>query len=208
MTANILTFDEEQHAYYADGVRIPSVTQVIRPVAFDYDAIPAHILQHAAARGTAVHLATEFYDDGDLDEDSVDPEILPYVEAWRLFRKDSGFVVERSEVRVHSPKHQYAGTVDCIGSIRGRRVMVEKKTTATLWPSTAIQVTAYYKAHNETAAHAERVRSACSVWLRCDGTYRFDAYDVGDHWAAFLALLYPEDPQSAATMAAWKARYL
>lgn len=204
---NRLTFRSDIHAYYFDGQRVPSVTQVLEPL-IDYSGVPNGVLNHAADRGTAVHLATEFWDDGDLDEESVDPEVLPYVQAWQRFRDESGFVVERSEVRVYSARHRYAGTVDCIGTMRGRRIMVEKKTTAVLHPATAIQVSAYCKAFNETAPAAERVRSACSVWLRRDGTYRFDAHDVAAHWGAFLALLNPDDPQSAATMAAWKARYL
>lgn len=205
-TAPSLTFEPTEHVYHFDGVRVPSVTQVLEPL-IDYDRVPFRILEHAAQRGTAVHLATEFYDDGDLDEESIDPEILPYVEAWRRFREESGFTVERSEVRVYSPRHGYAGTVDAIGYMRGRRIMVEKKTTAQLHPATAIQVSAYYRAFNESALPGKRVRSACSVWLRRDGTYRFDAYDPHDHWAAFLALLNPDDPQSGPTMEAWHARY-
>jgi len=207
-TMSTLDFEPESHTYRVDGRVLPSVTQVLKPVGFDYDTVPFHILNHAAQRGTAVHLATEFYDDGDLDEESIDPEILPYVNAWRLFREESGFVVDRSEVRLYSKRHGYAGTVDAIGFIRGRRIMVEKKTTAQLHPSTAIQVSAYYRAYNDSVPSAWRVRSACSVWLRRDGTYRFDAYDPLDHWAAFLALLNPDDPQSGPTLEAWKARYI
>lgn len=202
-----LTFEPEAHVYHLNGQRLPSVTQVLEPL-INYDGVPNGILQHAADRGTAVHLATEFWDDGDLDEESIDPEVLPYVQAWQRFRAESGFEVLRSEVRVYSERHRYAGTVDCIGTLRGRLIMVEKKTTAVLHPATAIQVSAYYRAYNEAAPKVERVRAACSAWLRRDGTYRFDVHDVGDHWAAFLAMLNPDHSDSAATLAAWKAKHL
>lgn len=202
-----LTFDPEPHVYRFDGEVIPSVTQLLEPL-INYAGVPGAILQHAADRGTAVHLATEFFDDDDLDEATVDPEILPYVEAWRTFREESGFEVVRSEVRVYSARHRYAGTVDTIGLLDGRLAMVEKKTTAILHPATAVQVVAYGKAFNEMACARDRVRSFHSVHLRRDGTYRFDEYDPETHWGMFLALRYPDHPQSAATRAAWEAHYL
>lgn len=202
-----LTFEPEAHAYHLNGERLPSVTQVLEPL-INYDGVPNGILQHAADRGTAVHLATEYFDDGDLDEDSIDPEILPYVQAWQRFRAESGFEVLRSEVRVYSERHRYAGTVDCIGVMRGRLVMVEKKTTAILAAATAIQVTAYLKAYNEHVPAAERAKDCYSVHLRRDGTYRLDQHEPLTHWAAFLALRYPDDSDSAATLAAWKAKHV
>lgn len=202
-----LTFEHEEHVYRFNGGRVPSVTQLLEPL-INYEGVPNGILQHAADRGTAVHLATEFWDDGDLDDDSIDPEVLPYVQAWQRFRDESGFVVERSEVRVYSARHRFAGTFDCLGILRGRRAIVEKKTTAVLHPATAIQVSAYLKAYNEHVAPGQRIREAYSVHLRRDGTYRLDQHEPLAHWSAFLALLNPEDPQSAVTMAAWKARYL
>ena len=133
--------------------------------------------------------------------------MLPYVEAWRLFRHESGFEVLKSEVRIHSPRHRFAGTFDCLGVMDRKLAIVEKKTTAILHPATAIQVSAYFRAYNETLPRDERAKDCYSVHLRRDGTYRLDQHEPLDHWAAFLALMNPDDPQSAATMASWKARY-
>ena len=205
---NRLEFEDESHTYRWDGSVVPSVTQLLKPVGFDYDSIPRHIVQHASERGTAVHAATEFYDDGDLDEDSVDLEILPYVQAWRLFREQSGFQVFRSEVRVYSERHGFAGTFDCLGVLNRQLAIVEKKTTAQLHPSTAIQVSAYMRAFNEGKPREEQAKRCYSVWLRRDGTYRLDEHDPETHWGAFLALRYPDHPQSAATVAAWRTCFL
>lgn len=205
-TAERFTFDADSHTYRFDGERIPSVTQILEPL-IDYSGVPNGVLQHAADRGTAVHLATEFWDDGDLDEDSIDEEVLPYVMAWQRFRDDSGFAVLKSEVRVYSARHRFAGTFDCLGVMDRKLAIVEKKTTALLHPATAIQVSAYMRAYNEPLPRDEQAKRCYSVHLRRDGTYRLDEWDPTDHWSAFLALKNPDDPQSAATMAAWKARY-
>lgn len=201
-----LTFEESEHIYHYGGVRVPSVTQVLDGMV-DYDRVPIAKLRHAAERGTAVHLATEFDDEGDLDESTVDPEVLPYVDAWRCFRAESGFQPMRSEVRVYSARHRFAGTFDCLGVLFGKWAIVEKKTTFQLAPATAIQVSAYMRAYNEDKPEGERARACWSVWLRRNGTYRLTEYDPLEHWAAFLARLNPDDPQSAATMAAWMEKH-
>lgn len=207
-TENRLHFDPESHTYRVGGAVVPSVTQLLRPVGFDYDTIPQYRVEYAAQRGTAVHLATEFDDDGDLDDESIDLEILPYVQAWRRFREESGFQVFRSEVRVYSERHGFAGTFDCLGVLNGRLSIVEKKTTAALHPSTAIQVSAYMRAFNEGKPRDEQAKRCYSVWLRRDGTYRLDEHDPDTHWGAFLALRYPDHPNSAATIAAWRQAFL
>jgi len=51
-----------------------------------------------------------------LDEDTLDPVIAPYLEAWRRFKRESGFVVERSEVPMASSVYRYAGKPDVIGN--------------------------------------------------------------------------------------------
>ena len=44
--------------------------------------------QYAMDRGTAIHEATALDDKGDLDESTVDPAVKPYLDGWRLFRRE------------------------------------------------------------------------------------------------------------------------
>lgn len=55
-----LEFDEETHTYIADGIIVPSVTQIMQ-VKFGgkYNAVNRDVLQRAAERGTAIHRAIE-----------------------------------------------------------------------------------------------------------------------------------------------------
>src|SRR5262245_2178024 len=55
----LLEFDPTTHTYRVDGVRYPSVTQVLERVGIiDYSYIPAPTREMALARGSAVHAWT------------------------------------------------------------------------------------------------------------------------------------------------------
>ena len=107
------SFDEAEHAYHHNGVRLPSVTQILQAEGFiDMRFFDAY----SRERGRLVHLATHYDDMGELDEDTLDPVIEPYLRAWRKFRQESGFTVESSEVPMVNIKYGFAGTPD----VRGR----------------------------------------------------------------------------------------
>lgn len=83
-----LVFDPGPHLYTLDGVHYPSITQIIYGVGLiDFSMVRAEILASAAEMGKAVHAATHYDDDGDLDIDSLDANLRPYLEAWRAFRQ-------------------------------------------------------------------------------------------------------------------------
>jgi hypothetical protein len=204
-----LTFSPTDHVYRFDGEVIPSVTQVLsRANMPDYSAIPPFQLEWAAKRGTLAHLLCEWDDDPEMviDWESVDERLYPYLNAYRQFREHTGFVIEANEQRLWNPRHRYAGTVDRVGMLTGRRVVLELKTTSVLHPATAIQTSAYLHAYNESRPKAEQARGCVAVHLRGDGTYRLQKYDnPRDHFACFLALLHPEHPWSEQTIAMWRA---
>jgi hypothetical protein len=92
-----LTFDALTHTYWLDGVRIPSVTQILqRAGLIDFSRIPAPILSAARDRGAAVHQAVHYYNEHDLDLEAFQkdfPNYWPFLEAWLAFRRDTGFIV-------------------------------------------------------------------------------------------------------------------
>lgn len=102
-------FTKEGHRY---GNDLESVTGILKAEGFIdtrfYD-------DFSRERGEFVHKARHLDDMGELDEESVDPEIAPYLEAWRRFRRESGFIIEQSEVPMMSKTLKYAGTPDVIG---------------------------------------------------------------------------------------------
>ena len=120
-----LTFEPEEHRYFSGGKEMPSVTTVLEEVGLIDKRWYA---EYYAEFGTAVHVATQYDDEGDLDEDDLDPDIVPFVEGWREFRRVSGFEVTAVEVMVACPIHWYAGILDRVGTMNGRPCLVDIKT--------------------------------------------------------------------------------
>lgn len=125
-----LTFDEASHRYFLGGQEVPSVTGVIRDnrLGGDFSAVAPAVLEHARQLGTAVHAALHYDDEGMLDEATVDPVVAPYVEAWRRFRAERHVAIVEMERRYADATYRFAGTLDRIAVIDGRRVVCDIKT--------------------------------------------------------------------------------
>lgn len=178
-----LVFDEAKHAYYMAGVRVPGVTSILAPLT-NFVGIPPQVLAAKAQLGADVHTATEFDDDGDLDESTVSPEVMPYVLAYRKFRADTGAVVIANERRVYEPMFRYAGTLDRVLQIGNEKMLVDLKTCFSTPASAGPQTAAYLRAlHDPTVTRRGALR------LRPDGTYRLDALTNPDDWSVFLSCL-------------------
>lgn len=97
---DMLVFDKLTHTYQLDGVRLPSVTQILQASGLiDFSKIPSRILLEARDRGSAVHEALHYYNENDLDVDAFCadfPDYAPYVQAWLAFRAESGFELATS----------------------------------------------------------------------------------------------------------------
>ncbi|HOD97842.1 MAG TPA: hypothetical protein PLT63_03610 [Syntrophales bacterium] len=107
-------FESDGHRY---GNGLESVTQILKAE----QLIDTRFYDDwSRDRGSMIHLATHYDDMGELDEETLDPVIRPYLEAWRKFRKESGFVPEVIEVPMMSINYRYAGTPDRIGQLPGK----------------------------------------------------------------------------------------
>ena len=79
MLAADIHFEPEAHRYTVAGVRWPSVTEVLDPLN-ELDGIPHAVLKAAAQFGTHVHMATDLFDKGVLDEPALDPHLSSHLE--------------------------------------------------------------------------------------------------------------------------------
>ena len=179
-----LRFDPDSHLYRVDGIIVPSVTQVLEDVGIvDYSRLPGSTREMALRRGSAVHAACHYDDEGDLDETQLAEEILPYLRAWRKFCASVCWKWDRIEFRSHNAKYGYCGQLDRAATIPGKsaQVLLDIKTgVAQHW--TRYQVAAY-------AAFFENPRAylRMAVELHKDETFKVHEYP-GRDWAADFAV--------------------
>ena len=183
----MITFDAAAHEYRSGGRRVTSVTQAISGAGlvdsrwFD---------DYSRDRGTAVHRATELFDLEVLDEESLDPILLPYLDGYKMFILETGAAWDAIERRVYSSTHHYAGTLDRLGFVNGRRTLVDLKTGG-IYPTTALQLAAYCHA-------ADEVCDRMAVQLNGDGKYSIHLYKIEDLTRDFGVFA------AALTVANWK----
>jgi hypothetical protein len=186
-----LTFDEASHTYHYQGVQVPSVTQVLKPL-MNLDFVDPDVLQAAASFGVAVHKACELDDLKQLDEESLADELAPYLAAWRKFSRDYDVEWQGVEERVYHPQLRYAGTLDRRGLVRvdprksyRTPAIVDIKSGTVLYPSVGPQLSAYHRAIAEGSVTTKRL----AVQLKPDATYVAKWHDDATDFALFCSLL-------------------
>lgn len=102
----------------------------------------------AAARGSDVHRAAEQLAYGETPE--VEPDIMPYVEQYARFLEEHRPTFELAEATVYNLTYHYAGTLDAIVTVGGRKCVLDMKTTPKRpgetrppYPEVAQQLAAY-----------------------------------------------------------------
>lgn len=178
----MLTFDQASHTYFWNGKPVPGVTSILQAL-HSFDGVPAGVLEAAQDRGTAVHLCCEYLDKGILDEESIDPAITGYVDAWRLFTAEMRPVWSHIEAQVYHQVMRYAGTVDRVGQLQGREFVLDIKTSIASHPVWGLQTAAYGHALGKQDA------ARATVQLRADGTYRLIEWKDTADWPTFVSLI-------------------
>ena len=169
------TFDPDTHSYAVAGRPVPSVTQVLADLLPGWRASEWYL-----TRGRAVHACAALVAKG--AEFEFDPAIAGQVAALRLFFGQVNPTVLAVEQRVFSDRWQYAGTLDLLIDMNGRRCVVDFK--ASMNKSVPYQVAAY------GLALKPAVGSGVAVVIADDGTYRLsEVYDLKRYTQGWLALL-------------------
>lgn len=101
---------DENHHYTLDGKGLDGLTATIAEAGL----IGNFGTKWHMDKGSAIHLATEFYDRGTLDEATVDPQIQGYLESWKQFRKDQNYTPIEIEYRIVNTVLMVASRVDRI----------------------------------------------------------------------------------------------
>lgn len=171
------------------------VTRVLEDAGLvSYAHVPTDRLAAKQQLGRAVHEATWYWDQDDLDPTSVRPEVEPYLNAWKRFRAEEHFVPTAGELLVASPSLKFRGRLDRIGSLRGRPALLDLKIVAQLQRGTGPQTAAYAHAAREMGIFDAGERFA--LQLDEDGGFQLQPYsDWNTDFGVFVCAL---------TLYAWK----
>ncbi|MDA8112095.1 MAG: PD-(D/E)XK nuclease family protein [Nitrospiraceae bacterium] len=180
---NNLQFRAEDHSYHVNGVRLPSVTEILKDVGL---IDTTHFKPEHAERGTTVHEATQFWDETGMEDDTIPEELLGYLEGWKKFREETGFEPSHIEQSFYSPQG-YAGTVDRIGKTHKINPILLDIKTGPKQGWHRLQLAAYAL----MAKHELRIPiwEYWGVHLKRDGKYSVETYKSIEDSADWLAVL-------------------
>ena len=214
-----LRFDPGPHKYYlrqADNseTELASVTTMISRLGLTDTSVFTDADRH---NGTARHLATELDDLGTLDEENIDDELRPALQAWRQFRKDARFTPSHVEIRGFSASRNYAFTIDRVGVFGDKTAIIDIKGSSKL-PTYALQLWLYALGWEElTGVLVDRI---ASVHLRKDGTSKVYIYEeetlareVAEklpamyYWLVGERLFDSEIREGISSLAAWSKKF-
>lgn len=162
----------------AAAPELPHVTAVIKAAGLmgDMSFVPAE----AIALGSAVHAATEYADEGDLDRESLHPRVAARLTHWERFRAETDVEILAVEMSVVNDMLGYCGTLDRLVRINGREGVLDIKGVMRA-PWVGVQLAAY-------AGCFERRLERWSLHLT-DDEYRLIHHTDRDDWRVFQAAL-------------------
>lgn len=180
--------DEGAHMYTVAGVQRPSVTEILKDTGL---IDTTWYTDEARERGKAVHLATQFLDEDDLDRETVLPKYRGYVQAWERFTQESKFQIGRDadgqlliEYRLFHPVSGYCGMLDRLGMIGNFEYLLDIKTGGPQdWHG--YQMAAY----SQCLPHPH-FRKRMTVHLRANGSYATREHELTKFaydWQVFAA---------------------
>ena len=125
-----LEYIDNEHVYLVDGIRVPSITQILNSrFGHKYDYVNKEVLRKAAEAGTAVHDAIEAFCRDGKESD------LPEVEGFKTLQRHHGFEVLENEVPVilfDGENPIAAGRVDMVLKMDGQIGGADIKRTSSL----------------------------------------------------------------------------
>lgn len=140
-TKPLIEFHEDDHTYWSDGRRVPSVTECLKSVGL----MPGmeFVADEAVLFGTRVHRMIHFWNKGTLDPATVTDDLAPALGAYQDFQRSTCFVPLSWEKRVMDAQIWVAGTYDVEGVFPDGQPGIIDLKSGIVKPWTAIQLAGY-----------------------------------------------------------------
>ncbi len=154
-----LTFDEVNHQYFLDGIKIPGYSEIATTMGIvDYSGVPGYNLEAARKFGTAGHYALQLLDENRLDESTLSSPLIPCVSEYKSFLSDFKveIIPEYIERPVCSVRYRFACTPDRICLVKGELSVVDFKFVEAIQPAVELQ----------TAAQKIAVEEFCKIKIK------------------------------------------
>lgn len=188
-----LMFNDEKHIYSLRGIKMPSVTQIMKPMNLMlYEGVSQMQLGEAASRGTRAHEQVSNYVKYGILECDEDTE--SYINAFKEFEKLWNPTWLASEYMTFHKSLRYAGTIDLLGYVEpddGNGVdIIDLKCTASFHTvMLETQVSAYAEA---LKSQGVKVRKCYGLQLQKTGKMRFERLNDGFKTFLHCLALYNE----------------
>ncbi len=146
----------QENGYEIDGVWYPRVTSIVgikaKPALYRfYGEQPSfyagqQVTERSAEEGTRIHEAAQAILLG--EEPEVPNDIAPAIQAFRKFIERQPITTEAAHIerRIHHPEMRYAGTIDILGTMKGRVGVIDIKTSQAIYRDYNLQTSAYMEA--------------------------------------------------------------
>lgn len=172
----MVVFHEDSHEYYVDGVKVPSVTELVRKYSElhgldDYTTVPSGSPRKAAPKGTTIQQEIERYEKDGAEGSS--EEFRNYLE----LKGKCGIKAESSGLPVlifdGSGKPVCAGRLDLCGTVMGGSAIIGIRRTAKIYKAkVSLQLNLYRLGYKESygepceSLYVLRLRRSASEFAR------------------------------------------
>lgn len=160
----MLTIDSE-HQYFWEGARVPGTTEVCAVLAPRWN-----VGEYYLNKGGIIHLITQYEDNNELLEESVDSLLAGYLAGYCRMKVETGFKVHKTEFQFYNRKYGYAGRVDKYGELFGYMGVLDVKSGAPHEADT-YQAPAYLFGLKDNKIPCWR---AWDLYLKSNGCYRLE----------------------------------
>ena len=178
-----ITFSDNR--FYTSGedeaVFVPSVTTILQAYPKDahfYSWLKEvgdkadEIRDEAGRRGSVVHNMTERYDNGEeltllSDDGKLDFKLSEWAmfERYVEFGQRNPYSVIHSEVNIINEKLGYAGTMDRVIKMGKKKVLIDIKTSNTIYEHYWLQLAAYHKLYTLEMMDSKAITDVAILWL-------------------------------------------